>query len=144
MAILIKKAVDADDLEKVYFIRRKVFVDEQHCPPELEYAHEEESTHFLAIFNGEPCGAARWRMTTNGYKLERFAVLPQYRGKQVGAALLKSVLNDLPVDAETIYLNAQLPAVNFYQHFGFAPVGEIFEEAGIMHRQMRLASGNRN
>lgn len=123
-------------------IRRKVFVDEQHCPPELEYENDDVSTHFLAFCDGVPCGAARWRKTENGIKLERFAVLPEYRGKGVGAYLVKAVLADVPQTSGKIYLNAQVSATNFYMQFGFIPVGTRFEEAGITHQQMLYAGHN--
>lgn len=123
-------------------IRRKVFVDEQHCPPELEYENDDVSTHFLAFCDGVPCGAARWRKTENGIKLERFAVLPEYRGKGVGAYLVKAVLADVPQTSGKIYLNAQVSATDFYVQFGFIPVGNRFEEAGIMHQQMLYAGHN--
>ena len=138
--IVVKKAVAEIELQHVFAIRKKVFVEEQHCPPELEYAYEDVSTHFLAVWDGTPCGAARWRQTDKGYKLERFAVLPEYRGKGVGGKLVESVLADLPASKTHVYLNAQLAAEKFYEQYGFNAVGEVFEEAGIMHRQMMLAS----
>ena len=124
------------ELEQVFTIRKVVFVGEQNCPPELEWEYEDESNHFLARVNGEPAGASRWRKTTNGYKLERFAVLKEYRGRGVGQALVKAVLNDLPTDATYIYLHAQVDAVSLYERFGFNKVGDTFEEAGIWHYQM--------
>lgn len=127
------------ELQKAFDIRRKVFVDEQNCPADLEYQYDDESTHFLATCNNVPCGAARWRKTGNGIKLERFAVLPEYRGKGIGAHLIKAVLKDIPASPGKIYLNAQLSAMNFYTPFGFKPVGDQFEEAGIMHQQMLYA-----
>ena len=126
-------------LNEAFGIRRKVFVDEQHCPADLEYQNDDVSTHFLAICDGVACGAARWRKTENGIKLERFAVLPAFRGKGVGARLVKAVLEDIPANTAKIYLNSQLSAMNFYVPFGFKPVGERFEEAGIMHQQMIYA-----
>lgn len=141
-SIVVIKAASQNELEQIYAIRTKVFVEEQHCAPELEYAHEEESTHFLAICNDVSCGAARWRETANGFKLERFAVLADFRGMGVGRELVTAVLNDLPNTTKQIYLNAQLAAIPFYLSFGFVEVGEIFEEAGIMHRQMKLVSAN--
>lgn len=137
--IKVKKVTASRDLQHVYAIRRKVFVEEQKCPPELEWANEDVSVHFLAIHNETPCGAARWRKTENGFKLERFAVLKEFRGKGVGAELVKAVLKDIPGDGSKIYLNAQLAAVEFYENLGFVVVGEVFEEAGIMHRQMVYA-----
>lgn len=136
--IAVKKVADKADLEKVFEIRRVVFVGEQNCPPELEWENEDVSTHFLATMNGEPAGASRWRKTENGYKLERFAVLKEFRGMGVGQALVKTVLDDLPSDANYVYLNAQLDAMGLYSKFGFVKVGEQFEEAGIQHFKMEL------
>jgi len=132
----VNKVNSQDDLEKAFAIRKTVFVDEQNCPPELEWEHEEESIHFLALINGEPCGACRWRKTDKGYKLERFAVLKEHRGKRIGQALVAAALSDLPADAGYIYLNAQLEAMHIYSRFGFIAEGEQFEEAGIQHLKM--------
>ena len=127
------KITTKEQLEQAFLIRRTVFVEEQNCPPELELANEEESVHFLATLDHQPCGACRWRKTDKGYKLERFAVLREYRGKRVGQALVAAVLDDLPKDANYIYLNSQLDAVGLYTKFGFQKEGEQFEEAGIQH-----------
>lgn len=134
--IKVRKVTEPAELEKVFAIRREVFVGEQNCPPELEWEHEDESTHFLATVDGEPAGAARWRKTDNGYKLERFAVLKKFRGHGVGQALVQAVLNDLPDDAIYIYMHAQIQAVSLYERFGFAKTGPQFEEAGIQHFKM--------
>lgn len=133
--IKVKKVSDPADLETVFAIRRQVFVVEQNCPPELEWEFEDESTHFLATVNGEPAGAARWRKTDKGYKLERFAVLSAFRGG-VGKQLVQAVLNDLPADADYVYMHAQLPAITLYEKFGFEKTGPEFEEAGIRHYKM--------
>ncbi len=134
--IQVKKVADAATLEKVFAIRREVFVGEQNCPPELEWEFEDESTHFLATVDGEPAGASRWRKTDKGYKLERFAVLKNFRGFGLGQALVQTVLNDLPDDASYIYLHAQVQAVTLYERFGFVKVDSEFEEAGIWHYKM--------
>jgi predicted GNAT family N-acyltransferase len=131
-----KKVSDPETLEKVFAIRREVFVDEQNCPPELEWEFEDESIHFLATVNDEPAGASRWRKTDKGYKLERFAVLQKFRGMGVGQSLVQAVLDDLPADATYIYMHAQLPAIPLYEKFGFEKTGPEFEEAGIRHYKM--------
>ncbi|HEY8927803.1 MAG TPA: GNAT family N-acetyltransferase, partial [Mucilaginibacter sp.] len=125
------KVTDPADLEKVFAIRREVFVGEQNCPPELEWEFEDESTHFLATVDGEPAGASRWRKTEKGYKLERFAVLQKFRGLGVGQELVRTVLADLPADAFYVYMHAQIQAVGLYEKFGFVKTGPEFEEAGI-------------
>jgi predicted GNAT family N-acyltransferase len=132
----VKKVTEQPDLDKVFAVRREVFVVEQNCPPELEWEFEDESNHFLATVDGEPAGACRWRKTDNGYKLERFAVLQKFRGFGVGQALVQTALDDLPADAEYVYLNAQVQAVSLYEKFGFEKTGPQFEEAGIQHYKM--------
>lgn len=132
----VQKAVTKEELEKVFAIRKIVFVDEQNCPPELEWENEDVSTHFLALSGHQPCGACRWRKTDKGYKLERFAVLKNYRGQGVGRALIATALDDLPDNANYIYLNSQLDAMSLYAKFGFVAEGEQFEEAGIQHFKM--------
>lgn len=136
--IQIKKVSDVANLDKVFAIRRQVFVIEQNCPPELEWEFEDESNHFLATVDDVPAGAARWRKTDKGYKLERFAVLAEFRGIGVGQKLVKSVLADLPIDAKYVYLHAQIQAVGLYQKLGFEITGPEFEEAGIRHYKMVL------
>lgn len=133
---VVKKVSEQADLDKVFAIRREVFVGEQQCPPELEWEHEDESVHFLATVDGEPAGASRWRRTDKGYKLERFAVLRKFRGLGVGQELVRTVLADLPADADYIYLNAQIQAMGLYGKFGFVAEGSQFEEAGIQHFKM--------
>jgi predicted GNAT family N-acyltransferase len=132
----VNKVSDPADLEKVFAIRREVFVDEQNCPPELEYEFDDIATHFLATADNVSAGAARWRKTDKGYKLERFAVLKKFRGTGVGQVLVKAVLADLPADADYVYLHSQTQAVPFYERLGFIKSGPEFEEAGIWHYKM--------
>lgn len=134
--IKVLKVNNPEVLQTVFAIRREVFVVEQHCPPELEWEHEEESYHFLATVDGEPAGTCRWRKTEAGYKLERFAVLKQYRGMGVAHTMLNTLLKDLPDNADHIYLNAQIQAMPFYAKSGFEQTGPQFEEAGIQHFKM--------
>ena len=113
--IKIRKVNQVNDLVLVYTIRRKVFIEEQGCPPEIEWENEEESVHFLAEVNGIPAGTARWRETQKGFKLQRFAVLKEFRGMGVGQALVKAVLEDLPFQAAYVYLNRQVQACPLYE-----------------------------
>jgi len=55
--VQVNKVSEPADLEKVFAIRREVFVGEQNCPPELEWENEDKSIHFLATVDGIPAGA---------------------------------------------------------------------------------------
>lgn len=138
MTVTVTKISDPATLQRAFDIRVKVFVDEQGVDRDLEYEHEEESTHFIALVGGEEAGTARWRKTEKGIKLERFAVLPDFRSAGVGRELVKAVLNDIDTKAQKIYLHAQSQVVDFYKKQGFEPEGEEFEEAGIKHFKMVL------
>ena len=123
-------------MKKAHKIRYDVFVIGQNCPEELEWEFEEESTHFLLIENDIPLASARHRKTENGYKLERFAVLSQARGKGFGMLILKAILEDIKESNALKYMHAQEQVTPFYEKVGFEKSGNIFEEAGIMHYKM--------
>ena len=96
MEIIVKNIIDNNILEEAFKIRKKVFVEEQEVDDSEEYEFEEESTHFIAEINGTYVGTARWRKTDKGVKLERFAVLKEYRSMGVGAALVQTVIQNIP------------------------------------------------
>jgi len=129
------------DLDQAKKIRYDVFVVEQHVPMEEELDQfENESTHFIAFINEIPCGAARWRFTKSGIKLERFAVLKDFRRLGVGSELVTAVLTDIQNNpgshGKKIYLHSQLKAVPLYSKFGFRQIGELFQECDIDHYKM--------
>lgn len=137
----VRKVIDKQDLQQVYKIREEVFVREQEVAPEEEFdAYENTSTHFLAFSDeGIPCGTARWRVTAQGIKLERFAVLKDYRTAGVGQRIMQAILQDLednPVEPQKIYLHAQVSAIDFYKKFDFKVVGDEFTECRIQHYTM--------
>jgi len=126
-------------------IRRKVFEEEQKVPREEEFdEYEEACRHYLVYLDDLPVGTARWRKTEKGVKLERFAVLKEYRNSGAGSEVLKKVLEEVKPLQKKIYLHAQLPAINFYRKAGFETEAEMFSEANIDHYLMVLSSTNTN
>ena len=139
MIEIIKFNFSEEDIrEEAFKIRHKVFVEEQNCPPEIEYEFEEISTHFLLKYNNTPISTSRYRKTNEGIKLERFAVLKEYRKKGIGHKILKYMLNDLKDFKGLIYMHAQVDVIPFYEKMGFIKQGGKFEEAFIMHYKMIL------
>ena len=138
MSIEIKQISSFENLEEAFAIRRQVFCIEQNVPEEIEMDEfDDTATHILAYNDDKPVGTTRWRFTKEGVKMERFAVLKEFRGKGVGEALVKYTLDELK-DNDFIYLNAQESVIEFYENFGFVAVGNRFYEAGIPHRKMIL------
>ena len=132
---------DAANWALVRDIRERVFVIEQEVPLEDEYDEfDETATHFLVFVNGKPAGTCRWRFTDHGIKLERYAVLAEFRGQGVGSKLVEVTLNDIKSKPEAkeklCYLHAQVTAIFLYERFGFQKEGDQFDECGIMHYKM--------
>ena len=119
-------------------IRYTVFVDEQGVLEELEHdEHDRSALHLVArAVDGRPVGTAR--MLADG-QIGRMAVLPDWRRRGVGSALLRELIRiagDRGIRGP--FLNAQCEAESFYRKFGFVAEGEVFVDAGIAHRCMTL------
>ena len=117
-------------------IRQTVFIDEQGVPAELEWdEHDVSCRHALALsLQGDAiaCG----RMVANGH-IGRIAVLPEWRGKYVGTAIMEAFLQYATSQHyPQVDVDAQVQAVPFYERFDFIVQGENFMDAGIPHIKM--------
>jgi len=138
LKINVKIITSENNLKIAFAIRKKVFVEEQKVPEDIEWDEfEYNANHVLAYIQDKPVGTARWRQTRKGVKLERFAVLPEFRSFGVGKNLVQFILNEL-MNSETIYLHAQEHVIKFYEYFGFVKKGSKFFEADIPHWLMEL------
>ncbi len=119
-------------------IRFAVFVEEQGVPAEIELDDmDEHCVHALAFEGSEAVGTGR--LLPDGH-IGRMAVLKPWRGRGVGAALLRRLIEAARErgDAE-VALSAQVHALGFYRAHGFIAQGDVYDEAGIPHQAMRLA-----
>ena len=136
MDVNVKIVKNDQEKELVLSIRKIVFIKELNIPEHMEIDDNEDlATYVLANIGSEYVGTARWRDTNSGIKLERFAVLSEYRSYRVGTAMTKFILNELD-HSKLIYLNAQESAISFYEKLGFDSVGPKFNEVGIAHQKM--------
>ena len=117
-------------------IRETVFIREQAVPEEMEWDGLDPLCLHVLAWNGfeEAIGTAR--MQVQGI-IGRMAVLESWRGRGVGRALLRTLL-DLAIKRglSRVTLSAQTHALGFYERAGFLAEGEPFTDAGILHRKM--------
>jgi predicted GNAT family N-acyltransferase len=124
-------------------IRRRVFIEEQHVPEDVEMDSDDaHAFHALALLDGKPVGCGRYvahgnEVKPGEVKIGRMAVLPNLRTHGIGREILLFLMR---IARERGYrraiLHAQMTAEGFYLKNGYTPVGEVFEEAGIAHRAM--------
>ena len=115
-----------------------MFIKGQNVSQELEIdGLDDESEHVIARLDEKPIGCARIRYVDGKAKLERIAILEQYRGKGYGKKLMEFLVDYCrKKDVSGITMNAQYYLLDFYKSLGFEPVGEKFLEAGIEHIEM--------
>ena len=125
-------------MDQAWTIRRKVFIEEQHVPEEIEMdADDAHAIHALALDGKTPVGCGRMVMHDGYVKIGRMAVLRERRGEGIGRNILTFLMERARQQGfDRAVLHAQLTAEGFYLKNGYLPEGEVFEEAGIAHRQM--------
>jgi predicted GNAT family N-acyltransferase len=120
-------------------IRHQVFEVEQGVAHELEFDGQDETAqHLLAYWQQQPVGTTRIRyLSPQTAKIERLAVLPEFRGKGMGIKLMKAAL-EITQDMSLIevIVHAQEYVKNLYLKLGFDVMGERFYEANIPHLKM--------
>ena len=121
-------------------IRFAVFVEEQGVPLELEMdENDARCVHALAFEEKTAVGTGR--LLPDGH-IGRMAVMKAWRGRGVGAALLRKLVEAARARGDReVMLSAQVHALGFYRAHGFSPEGNVYEDAGIAHQAMRLSLG---
>ena len=92
--IIVNNIENASDKKKAFEIRDLVFCKEQKVSKKIEFdGLDEFCDHYLAKINELPIGTARIREEKKGtFKIERMAVLKEYRKKGVGKAIIEEIL----------------------------------------------------
>ena len=130
-----------DDVRAVMDIRRRVFVDEQGYSADTEIDGFDKMAVYALAYdeNDRPAGTGRLIINDESrFQIGRVCVLKEARGQGLGDLVVRMLLyRALELGAGEIWLGAQLPAVGFYAHYGFQPIGEIYDDEGVPHRWMR-------
>lgn len=136
----VTEATAPDSMARCLEIRRRVFIEEQGVPAEIEVDGEDPlCRHYLAWLDGQALGAARMKPIAGAAKLQRIAVMPEARGAGLGIALVRRMIADAraALSDQAVILSSQSSAIGFYEKLGFVAEGDEFMDAGIPHRNMR-------
>jgi predicted GNAT family N-acyltransferase len=128
-----------NDLATCHALRRIVFIEEQNVDAALELDGQDAAAlHVLAQLDGVPVGCARMLIMGDTAKIGRVCVLRDHRGKGIGQALMRKAVEILAQRPEVrrAKLGSQVHAMGFYAGLGFQPMGDVYMEAGIAHRDM--------
>ncbi|MBX3169545.1 MAG: GNAT family N-acetyltransferase [Candidatus Eremiobacteraeota bacterium] len=135
---MVRLVQNPEERQQALDIRRRVFVEEQGVPAELELdAQDGGAVHWLGWRAGQAVGTARLVRFADVAKVGRVAVLPEWRSSGLGRELMEEIhgwAKDQPL--RQILLDAQVNVIPFYAKLGYQTEGEIFEEAGILHQRM--------
>ncbi len=139
--LCLKPVVSPMDEWHVINIRQIVFGDEQDTRFDENEVYEEEidSKTYLIYLKDKIVGTIRYReIEDRVFKIERFAILKEYRNKGIGKQTLNFLCNLIieQYNPCTITLNGQMHAFEFYKKCGFKEEGEEFLEARIRHMKM--------
>jgi predicted GNAT family N-acyltransferase len=124
-------------------IRQAVFVEEQRIPAELVCDEADTTAVHAVAFNrlGMPIASGRLLALPGSVgKIGRMATLSTVRGGGLGRQVLQALMQAAAGRGDReIMLHAQGSAVAFYLREGYAPHGDVFQEAGVPHQEMRFA-----
>lgn len=126
------------DLFHIYKLRVDVFVVEQQCP-----YHEIDDidliSHHIYLQNDNSIILAYCRLYKQENTFHIGRVIATERLKGYGTQIMKTAIefaiNNL--HADSIIIEAQTYAQEFYEKLGFVQTSEPFEEDGIPHIQMK-------
>jgi len=118
-------------------IRFAIFVGEQNVPPGIELDDKDAACVHAIAYDDAGKAIGTGRLLPDGH-IGRMAVVKDWRRRGVGAELLEALIAEAKRRGhKEVVLSAQLQALEFYRVHGFVAEGKVYEEAGILHQQMR-------
>ena len=136
-----KEVSSKEEMNKSYSIRTRVFCEEQKISKEIEFDNLDHLCGHFLIFDGvKAIGTARVRQKEKDLlKIERVAVLKEFRRLKVGSILIKNIIKHyLNLDYnKSIILHSQVAVADFYKSLNFISYGNEFYEDGIPHIAMK-------
>ncbi len=135
----------APDREAYYALRYRIFVEEKGVPVDLERDPDDQiALHVLVRDQSEPVAVARLAPSQEfGVMIGRMAVVEEHRRRGIGQLLVRKLENQARRQGHRqIVVDAPLDVIEFYHRLGYRAFGDLFRDAGILHRRMRKRLGD--
>ena len=138
--LFLKPVVTPKDEAIALDIRSEVFMKEFEVNREDEFEFPDEfiANQFLIYKNELPIGTIRYIEREEGIQIQRFAILKDHRHKGYGRQVL-TYLDKMLTDKynpTTLFFNARVDKMEFYESCGYSPSGEVFIDGGSDHIKM--------
>ena len=137
---LLKLNFNDKEFSRVRDIRESVFYDELGISKQELFDKNDESCDHFLIFDGQKIvGSVRMLSMEKIVKLERMAILKDFRTKNYGRNCilqLKEYYSE--IGFSQIILDSIFSIREFYKKCGFIEEGNVFQRVGIDHIRMTL------
>jgi predicted GNAT family N-acyltransferase len=125
-------------------IRYRLFYQEHNISFESIFdAGEEQALHLAVIERISDRVLAYGQIRQNSpdeFQIHQMVVLPELQGQGLGTQILQgSIAAAIERGARLLLLNARVAKAQFYQKFGFEPLGDVFPSSmtGVPHIKMQ-------
>lgn len=139
-SVIVKRARNSKDLTRIYDVWNAVASAEELPPLVPDERDAAESTvHLLAVTRDDSkiVGGARLLRIEQNARLDRVCVLPEWRHRGIGRALVNKLLTLVDEVPGAIYVHASRgPEMGFFSILGFESVGNDRLERGTIVRTM--------
>ena len=130
-------------LYSIMALREAVFTHEQKCTAVDLDGFDLNAIHVCAMEGNEMIGVARilppGTYKTDAVSFGRVAIRKESRGKGYAKVIMHAIIKHIQQDFPNtlIEFSAQLYLQEFYESFGFKAEGDVYDEGGIPHINMR-------
>jgi len=137
---LLKLNFGDNDFSIIRDIRKNVFSSELGISESKLFDKYDETCDHFILFDGKNIvGAIRFMNIDDSIKLERMAILFEFRTKNYGISAISQLIEYYGTKGyNKMILDSIYSVRNFYKKCGFVEEGEIFQRVGIDHIRMSL------
>lgn len=137
------KVINIKDLEYCALVRKAVFFLEENAPESLyiidDLDKQTTTNNYLLKLNEQPIATVRFiKIDEITIKIQRLAVIKQYRNKGYAKELLQVLETDaIKLNYKKIILDSSEKAIKFYEKYNYKITSDLFYEDNRPHFSMQ-------